>query len=245
MNKDLPIYDVVIDPNEELMGVHTISLVDEPAINVYWTTLSEQTNFKANKDKQELWGPILIPDILIYRKPTKTLPECYIRFTKEQIELIANKFNEDLNGTSINLMHENIEVNGFVSQNWIIDENDKSKSKGFNLPVGTWFGVIKIKNEDFWKNEIKSENVKGFSVEINHDFKEVKLETQEFIKPKEGETKDEYISKCIAYVVDEGKTKEEAIAQCMSEWENHLKSEEEGAKELLTLIIQLTDLLKK
>ena len=46
----------------------------------------------------------------------------------------------------------------FVSENWVTAlENDKSKNFGFDLPEGTWFGVVKIEDEDFWQSEIKTQ----------------------------------------------------------------------------------------
>ena len=41
---------------------------------------------------------------------------------------------------------------------------DKSNLYGINVPTGSWMLSLKIDNEDVW-NEIKSKNVKGFSIE--------------------------------------------------------------------------------
>jgi hypothetical protein len=41
-----------------------------------------------------------------------------------------------------------------------------------------------------------------------------------FVYPSIGESKDEFISRCIAYVVNEGKTEDEAAGQCYGMWEN-------------------------
>lgn len=43
---------------------------------------------------------------------------------------------------------------------------------------------------------------------------------QDFVYPSAGETKDEFISRCIAYVIKEGKTEDEAAGQCYGMWEN-------------------------
>jgi len=126
-------------------------------------------NFKANKDKQLLYGPFLIPNMLIYRKDDKN-GEYYVRFSAEQIEKIAEKFNSDSNHNNTNFMHTDEKVDGFVYQNWIIEgEGDKSKNFNFDLPEGTWFGAVKIKDEKFWNEKVKSNEVNGFSVEILAD----------------------------------------------------------------------------
>ena len=43
---------------------------------------------------------------------------------------------------------------------------------------------------------------------------------QLFVEPSDGETKDEFIPRCIEYVVGEGKDQDQAAAVCYSMWEN-------------------------
>ena len=168
MSNKLPIYDIVLDENSLEQGVGYISLVDEPAIMVDWVKLAEETqiNFAANKDKQLLYGPFLIPDMLIYRADAK-LGEYYVRFKKEQIAKIAEKFNSDLNNNNLNFQHSDVKVEATVVENWLIDGKfDKSQNFGFELPEGTWFGGVRVKDENFWNDEVKTDKVRGFSVEI-------------------------------------------------------------------------------
>jgi hypothetical protein len=44
---------------------------------------------------------------------------------------------------------------------------------------------------------------------------------EEFINPNKGEQKDEFLSRCISYVINEGKETEQAVAICNSLWEEH------------------------
>jgi len=159
--RELPIYDIKL--SDDSQGVGFISLVDEPAIGVDWIKLSSQAqlSFKVDKEKQLLYGPFLIPNKLIYRHDEK-MGEYYVRFSKEEIEKIASKFNEDLNNKNINFQHSDQKVEAFVTQNWMIDgEQDKSRNMGFDLPEGTWFGGVKIKDESFWIDKVKTDEVKG------------------------------------------------------------------------------------
>jgi hypothetical protein len=168
MSNKLPIYDIVLNEDSLDQGVGYISLVDEPAIMVDWVKLAkeQQMSFAANKDKQMLYGPFLIPDMLIYRADAK-MGEYYVRFKKEQIAKIAEKFNSDLNNNNLNFQHSNVTVEASVVENWLIDGKfDKSQNFGFELPEGTWFGGVKVKDTNFWDSEVKTDNVKGFSVEI-------------------------------------------------------------------------------
>lgn len=170
MKRDLPIYDIVLDDEDWTHGVGFISLVDDPAINVNWVKLARQSmNFKVSSDKQLLYGPFLIPNMLIERYD-ENKGGYYVRFSREEIEKIATKFNQDLNNRNINFMHTDEMVDGFVSSNWIIEgDQDKSKNLKFDLPEGTWFGSVKINDPSFWEDKVKNEEVKGFSVEILAD----------------------------------------------------------------------------
>lgn len=171
MKKTIPIYDIVLDDQSLTQGVGFISLVDEPAIQVDWIKLAKESsvmNFKVSKDRQMLYGPFLIPNMLIYRYDDN-MGEYYVRFKADQIEKISSKFNKDLNSRNINLQHSDTKVDGYVAENWIIDGVDKSNKLGFDLPQGTWFGGVKIDDTELWNSMIKSDEVKGFSVEILAD----------------------------------------------------------------------------
>lgn len=170
MKRDLPIYDIVLDDEDWTHGVGFISLVDDPAINVNWVKLARQSmNFRVSSDKQLLYGPFLIPNMLIERYD-ENKGGYYVRFSKEEIEKIATKFNQDLHNRNINFMHTDEMVDGFVASNWIIEgDQDKSKNLKFDLPEGTWFGGVKINDTSFWEDKVKNEEVKGFSVEILAD----------------------------------------------------------------------------
>jgi hypothetical protein len=82
-------------------------------------------------------------------------------------------------------MHSDVNVDAFVASNWLIEgEQDKSKNFGFDLPEGTWFGGVKVKDGNFWQDKVKSEEVKGFSVEILADL-ELSLKNKEQVMKQE------------------------------------------------------------
>jgi hypothetical protein len=167
MEKKIPTYKIVVNPDDERTGVYAVSLVDEPAIEVDWIKLSKMVeyHFQANKDKQMLFGPMLIPNKLIFRKDNNG-DEYNIIFDEETIQIIADKYNENKLGDVFNFQHSDRKVEAVLLQNWITGETDKSQDYGFALPKGTWFGGVKVKDEQFWNEEVKTEKVKGFSVEI-------------------------------------------------------------------------------
>lgn len=56
---------------------------------------------------------------------------------------------------------------------------------------------------------------------IKKDF--LAFKEEEFIDPNKGEQKDEFLSRCISYVINEGKETEQAVAICNSLWEQHFE----------------------
>ena len=52
-------------------------------------------------------------------------------------------------------------------ESWIVEDEvqDKSRKYGLNVPVGTWMGAVKVNNKEIWKEYVKTNKVKGFSIE--------------------------------------------------------------------------------
>ena len=180
MEKRLPTYKIIVNPDDNETGVYGISLVDEPAIEVDWIKLSKELEdifFSAQKDKQMLFGPLLIPDKLILRRASNG--DLYnIVFDKDTIQTIADKYNETGDNKTFNFQHSDRVVDAVLLQNWITGNVDKSQDYGYSLPEGTWFGGVKVKDESFWMNEVKSEKVKGFSIEIKAETELIKMTSE-------------------------------------------------------------------
>ena len=173
---ELKTYRVIVNADDDLTGVYAVSLVDSPAIEVDWIKLGkvEDFFFSANKDKQMLFGPLLIPNKLILRKDSDG--EMFnIMFDAETIQIIADKYNENKINDIFNFQHSDKGVNAVLLQNWITGKNDKSHDYGFDLPEGTWFAGVKVKDEEFWMNEVKTDKVKGFSIEVKADVELIKM----------------------------------------------------------------------
>lgn len=163
MERKIPLYRATVVDDDH--GVEFVSLVKSPAIEVNWVAFAGgRVAFEAVPDQMKLAGPLLIPDLPIYRVD-ENMGEFYIVFDRETIELTAQRFNRRLNGSNINIEHTDRTVEGFVSENWITSAQDKSREYGFDLPQGTWFGVIKVEDEDFWAAHVRGGAVMGFSIE--------------------------------------------------------------------------------
>lgn len=163
----LPVYYIKV--NEALdsnQGIDMISLVDHPAIEKNWVAMSNDKRFTFNSDKQLLYGPILIPDMPIYRF-SQEMGEYYVVFTKEEIVKMVRKFQAQQKTINLNYQHkDNSKIaNAVVQEIWIVDSPDKSTNYVKDLPVGSAFVVAHIGDQKFWSEEVKSGNVRGFSIE--------------------------------------------------------------------------------
>lgn len=195
MDDKLPLYEVTVDSD-----VYAISLVDEPAIEVNYVHLKKDSKAKKVvfledevKEKHMVVGPVLIPDMPIYRNQDGE--EFYIQFSKESIERLAyNYIKQGYNMSSFTVQHQYPVNEVSIVESWIkTTENDKSNDLGFDCPIGTWFVGAKVNNLEVWE-EIKREESKlnGFSVEAFVSLDELKLN-----KIKRNENKDMAVQKNI------------------------------------------------
>lgn len=168
IQEKLPLYEIMIDDEDET-GIQLISLVDNPAIGVKGMAFSNEINhysFKSNEDQQIIVGPALIPDLKI-KRVDKEGNEYYVTFSKATISKLVEKFNRFGSNRRLNIDHSNQMVDGFIVEDWIIEDPvyDKAKKYGFELPVGSYMIKVKIENKEFWDKEVKDAGKFGFSIE--------------------------------------------------------------------------------
>lgn len=158
-----------VDFNPDLQkGVFSISLVDQPAIEVDWISLSkDEIEIQLKETKRGLLvSPVLIPEKVILRKDENGNPYNIV-FPKETIELAQRYFHINGFQSQSSIEHNNdLKLKGVtIVESWIKEfEQDKSNEYGFDLPIGTWFAVMKVDNEEV-KAKIKSGEINGFSID--------------------------------------------------------------------------------
>ena len=174
----------VLFNEEENEGVYAVSLVSDPAIGVNFITLSKQKEIKlatVNEEQRILMGAILIPNQPIYRRDEKSGHEFNIIFPKETIKQVQQNFalKGYQNNSTIEHSGEQIQNVTFV-ESWIKEDevHDKSVHYGFNEEVGTWFGLMKVNNDEIWNDYVKTGKVKGFSIDGVFDMEKVNLKTE-------------------------------------------------------------------
>jgi len=176
---NLPLYKVVLGEAED-SGMFRISLVNRPAIEEGFITLSseEEHSFKfANEEKKQVVGPIMIPDMPIYRR-SAVMGEYNIVFPKDTIEKIMYKYSKSGLFNSFNIEHALDTQDVTMLEVWMKEsDQDKSNAYGFNLPVGTVFVKAQIESDALWA-DIKSNELNGFSIEIKSDIVEQKMSSE-------------------------------------------------------------------
>ncbi len=163
----MKIIELIIDEEAELFGIDAISIVAKPAIESSFLALNEQklTLTEADSDKRILIGAALIPDKMIYRHNGQD--EFHVYFSKKTIRRAMELFFKFGNQGNTTLEHEH-KLNGLnVVESWIVDDPqmDKSKLYGLDVPKGTWMVSVKVDNDAIWQDWVKSDKVKGFSIE--------------------------------------------------------------------------------
>tara|TARA_R110000868_G_scaffold17787_7_gene77662 strand:- start:815 stop:1390 length:576 start_codon:yes stop_codon:yes gene_type:complete len=157
--------ELILD-DDDAIGVEAISVVENPAIESDFITLSnEQIKLaEISKEKRLLMGALLIPNKPIYRKDKED--EYYIFFSKETISKASQMYLQNGNQSNSTLEHKQ-ELKGLtLVESWIVEdlEKDKTALYGIKVPLGTWMGSVKCDNDEVYKMA-KDGVVKGFSIE--------------------------------------------------------------------------------
>lgn len=140
--------------------------------------MSQQYFQVDNEEKRIVLGPAMIPDMKIFRKDALGNPY-YVFFSSDTIKMIAEKYMRNKYLDNNDQMHDGKAVQDvYVIESWIKeDENDKSNKYGYqDLPIGTWFVSMKVKNDEIW-DKVKEGKLNGFSV--SGFFEEVSAFTKE------------------------------------------------------------------
>ena len=161
------IVELILDEEQEESGIEAISIVESPAIESDFVALKTEEIKLAEIDKEKriLLGALLIPNKPIYR--TGSEGDYYIFFSKDTISKASQMYLRNGYQNNSTLEHEKDLKGLTLVESWIVvDEvQDKSRKYGLNVPLGTWMGAVKVNNEEIWNEYVKTNKVKGFSIE--------------------------------------------------------------------------------
>jgi len=161
------IIELVLDEENNEIGIEAISVVENPAIEEDFIALSNDIIElkEVDKEKKLLLGALLIPNKPIYRRSGDD--EYYVFFSKDTVLKASQMYLMNGNQSKATLEHSH-DINGLtLVESWIVEDevHDKSRKYGMNVPVGTWMGAVKVNNDEVWNDFVKTGKVKGFSIE--------------------------------------------------------------------------------
>ena len=175
----MDIIELFINESEAEDGISAISFVNQPAIEENFVALSQQkVEFKSlDDDKRIVVGLALVPDKHIYRRQGDY--EYKIVFSKETVKKASHLYLKQLNNNNATLEHEKDAEGISVVESWIVEDvnNDKSNLYNLNAVEGAWVVVMKVDNDEIWK-DVKDGTYLGLSIEGIFSDKEVKTSEQ-------------------------------------------------------------------
>ena len=161
------IVELILDEEQEESGIEAISIVESPAIESDFVALKgeEIKLAEIDKEKRILLGALLIPNKPIYRKGEQG--DYYIFFSKDTISKASQMYLRNGYQNNSTLEHSKDLKGLTLVESWIVEDEvqDKSRKYGLNVPVGTWMGAVKVNNEEVWNEYVRTNKVKGFSIE--------------------------------------------------------------------------------
>ena len=161
------IVELILDEEQEEAGIEAISIVESPAIESDFIALAneEVQLAEVDKEKQILLGALLIPNKPIFRNGEEG--EYYIFFSKDTVVKASQMYLRNGYQNNSTLEHNKALDGLTLVESWIVEDDvhDKSRKYGLNVPVGTWMGSVKVNNKQVWDEYIKTNKVKGFSIE--------------------------------------------------------------------------------
>lgn len=165
------VFKVVYDGSEDELGsLYAISIVESPATDYEFLTLSKQEEQikLQSEEKKLLTGVVLVPNQRL-KRVLKDGRVVDIFFDEPTIEKLSQDyFINDYHKNSTYNHNQQEWLDGVtIVESWIVQdpENDKAKALGFNnLPKGTWMVTMKL-NDTLWEEYILTGKAKGFSID--------------------------------------------------------------------------------
>lgn len=168
-NADLPVYEVHVGDTaaEQVVG---LSLVDMPAIQSTWIALNaEAITPVADPERRVVYGPAMIPGKLVYRDRIPGYNGAgYFVFSEETSRKMAAQFMRSPGPRGITVMHLKSIDTAYMVESWVVEDPAVDKSRALGLPAmpkGTWMAAVKIEDENFWADYVKTGLLTGFSIE--------------------------------------------------------------------------------
>ena len=199
----IPIYDAYLNEDEIYEGISCISIVDEPAMEKEMMVFEKQKKpimFSVQDELQHKITSVVIRCKYPIYRVDEFGKEYYIRFNREVIDQLAEKYSKDGLLNRVSVQHNGELLSDIIMTEMYI----KNTEKGIN-PVGfediedfSLFATFKINNEDVW-NRIVNGEFGGLSMEVMLDVKP----TNEFVESDLQSTNEDFFESLMNWLSDE------------------------------------------
>lgn len=165
---DLPVYQALINIEDETTGMFVISLVDEPAVEADFVAFDKDKKplqFKVEDEEQRMvFGLVMAADMPIYRRTDDGF-EYYITYSPETIRIMAEKYFKEGRQNNVDTDHNfKLEDGVTMVQMFIKDSEGGINPAGFeDYKDGSLFAQFHIENDEVWE-AVKDGTYKGFSL---------------------------------------------------------------------------------
>ena len=187
--KDLPVFNIVLNDDDETQGLSVVSIVDDPAVcqSLFCFKNEEKKPMMFVEEKNEqhcITSVAILADVPIYRYSPE-MGEYYVVFEKQTIRDLVEKYSKDNYNNLVSFQHNGQIVNDFIMlESYFVDKEKGIAPTQFDVPDGSWMVTYKCTNDDTWemvKNEL---GTGGYSIEILCDI-EPAPDTQEIFDEPE------------------------------------------------------------
>ena len=173
---DLPLFDITLD-DEMVDRMLRISLVDDPAVESNYLVFNQDKKpevFKAEPTERKITGVAIRCGMPIYRYDP-FMGEYYVRFNKDVIEKIVEKYAMEKRFNAVDLQHNGKNVQGvYMVEMYIKNVERGIDPKGFeDIEDFSLFVTYKVDNDEIWEEIKNGDSLKGFSIEIMASMEEV------------------------------------------------------------------------
>lgn len=172
---DYPIYNIVVDYDDDRTRMTRNSFVDQPAVGFAKFAFNEQSNFVFSNDKSEqmFMGVSILADTPIPRVGPNG-EKFYVVFSKETIRTIFNKFVMEGKTHEVTLNHDkNKELDGVYMVENFISEKGRVESPLFDVPDGSLITTYWVKDGEKYNELLNDSSFNGFSIELDAKIEEL------------------------------------------------------------------------
>ena len=179
MKKEVKIYEIVVDYDNDDMGMMRNSFVDYPAVEYTKFDFKKEEVLKTlaftdDNSEQKFMSVSMVADTPIPRIDKTTGEEYGIVFSKKSINTIVNKFVMDGNINEVSFQHTDEIIKGvFLVEHFITKKGVVESPKFKNLPDGSWVTTYYVPDTELYNKLKNDESFNGFSIEISGELEEM------------------------------------------------------------------------